>query len=236
MNFPAFQSDHRLPRARVRAAADEGVAARLRGDAARIEAQTKARVPLLIPNCGADLRSGFTLVELMVVLVLIAIMTAMIIPEMKGTYQSALLRTTGRTLVATCNLAYSQSVTLNQPHHLRLDTRAGRFWIERPAQPDSGETGLVPVRDLPGAEGKLDPSILIEIRKSRDTMDDGLPATFRDEEEPPPQAWGEFITFYPDGTAQPAEITLRDREGFGIALRINPITSRIRIAKLDRKQ
>ena len=37
-------------------------------------------------------RSAFTLIELMLVCLLIAILTAIIIPEMKGTYQDALLR------------------------------------------------------------------------------------------------------------------------------------------------
>src|SRR5262249_50314579 len=39
---------------------------------------------------------AFTLVEMMVVVVLIAILTAMIIPEMKGTYEDAFLRSTSR--------------------------------------------------------------------------------------------------------------------------------------------
>ena len=39
---------------------------------------------------------AFTLIELMVVIVIIGIMTAMMIPEMKGTFQDALLRSTSR--------------------------------------------------------------------------------------------------------------------------------------------
>src|SRR6516162_8771785 len=42
---------------------------------------------------------GFTLVELMVVIVLIGILSAMILPNMKGTYGDALLRSTSRELV-----------------------------------------------------------------------------------------------------------------------------------------
>jgi type II secretion system protein H len=236
MNPPLYSLDCQLPRTRLGTAALDGLSAPWRAPAVRRQGRMRALFSFSNFSPGKKRRGGFTLIELMVVLVLIAIMTAMILPEMKGTYESALLRTTGRTLVTTCNLAYSQSVTLNLPHHLRLDTRAGRYWIERPAQPGSEETGLVPVRDLPGAEGKLDPRILIEIRKTRDPMPDSLPRTLRDEVESTPQALGETVMFYPDGTAEPAEISLRDREGFGMALRINPITSRIRVVKLDRKE
>src|SRR5436190_209940 len=65
-------------------------------------------------------RRGFTLIELMVVVVLIGIVTAVIIPEMKGTYEDALLRSTSRELVNTFKLAYSRAVTLNQIHRVRL--------------------------------------------------------------------------------------------------------------------
>src|SRR5258708_4825192 len=52
--------------------------------------------PTLSPSDGEREKTrcvrAFTLVELMVVMVLIAIMAAMIVPEMKGTYEDALLR------------------------------------------------------------------------------------------------------------------------------------------------
>ena len=57
-------------------------------------------------------RSGFTLMELMVVLVLIGVMTAMILPEMRGTYEAALLHSTGRELANVLGIAYSRAVTV----------------------------------------------------------------------------------------------------------------------------
>jgi prepilin-type N-terminal cleavage/methylation domain-containing protein len=41
-------------------------------------------------------RAGFTLLELMVVCVVIGVMTAMILPEMRGTLEEARLRSSGR--------------------------------------------------------------------------------------------------------------------------------------------
>src|SRR5690242_12073923 len=60
------------------------------------------------PNNGCRACSAFTLLEIMVVLVLIGILTALILPEMRGTYEDALLRSTSRQLVNAFNLAYSR--------------------------------------------------------------------------------------------------------------------------------
>src|SRR5664279_4654959 len=75
--------------------------------------------------------AAFTLVELMVVMVLIGIMTAMILPEMKGTYEDALLRSTSRELVSVCSLASSHAVSVNQAHRLRLALQTCHYSIER---------------------------------------------------------------------------------------------------------
>lgn len=184
------------------------------------------------PNCSA-----FTLIELMVVMVLIGIMTAMILPEMKGTYQDALLRSTSRELVSMCGLASSHAVSVNQAHRLRLDRKTGHYSIERRGS-DRGSAGrFVAAGDVPGGEGQLDNRISVEIHQSGDD-----PAEAADQQSSQGlsqsaelERRGDGITFYPDGTADASEIVLRDREGFRLALRINPVTARVRIIELARE-
>ena len=95
-------------------------------------------------------------------------MTAMILPEMKGTYEDALLRSTSRELVSVCGLAASHAVSVNQAHRLRLDRKTGRYSIERLA-PDRGSgSRLVSAREVPGGEGELDSRIAIEIHAASD--------------------------------------------------------------------
>jgi len=72
-------------------------------------------------DAGAPGRSGFTLIEMMVVLVLIGILSAMILPEMKGTYGDALLRSSARDLVNVFSIASSRAVSLNQLHVVRIN-------------------------------------------------------------------------------------------------------------------
>lgn len=177
-------------------------------------------------------RAGFTLMELMVVLVVIGIVTAMIIPEMKGTFQDALLRSTSRELISAFDLTSSQAVSLNQLHRVRLDPRTGRYLVERRVF-EKGQEDFAPVRDLPGGAGELDSRIAIEVRKSGETspmMSDGGATAA----ESPARAQDVVFGFYPDGTADAGEILLRDRDGFQLALRINPITARVHIVEVER--
>ena len=181
--------------------------------------------------------SAFTLIELMVVIVLIGIMTALILPEMKGTYEDALLRSTSRELVSVCGLASSHAVSVNQAHRLRLDHKTGRYAIERRASDRVPGGHFVSAREVPGGEGELDTRISIEIHK---TSDDPTESAERASSPVPgsrPQAerQDDAITFYPDGTADAGQILLRDRDGFRLALRINPITARVRIIELPRE-
>ena len=182
--------------------------------------------------------SGFTLIELMVVLVLIGILSAMIIPEMKGTYGDALLRSSGRELVNIFSLAYSQAVSLNQVHLVRVERQTGHYVIERRQRGQGKRTEFVPLKDVPGCAGELDNRITIEVHKQNEMASEnaerepGSAAVIESED----QARGDTIAFYPDGTAEAAEILLRDRAGFGLRLKIDPITARVEILERERER
>ncbi len=172
----------------------------------------------------------------MVVIVLIGIMTAMILPEMKGTYQDALLRSTSRDLVSVCDLAASRAISLNRPLVLQFDMNAGRYSVEPPRLGNRAEASQA-LRDIPGGQGQWDTRISIQVRKASEES-----AGEAGEQAVPVPAsrvqsgrQDQGIAFYPDGTADASEIMLRDRDGFRLALRINPITARVSIIELARQ-
>ncbi|HEY3856502.1 MAG TPA: prepilin-type N-terminal cleavage/methylation domain-containing protein [Verrucomicrobiae bacterium] len=152
---------------------------------------------------------GFTLIELMVVIVIISIVSAVIVGEMAGTFHDALLRSTSRQLVSVLSLASSRAISQDRMHLVRFDEATRKYAIETKRH---GE--LVPVESVGGSEGKIDAHIAVRI------LGEGL---------------NDSISFYPDGTAEEREIELRDPEGFGLALRINPVTSRVQIIELEKR-
>ena len=180
--------------------------------------------------------SAFTLLELMVVVTLIGIVTALVLPDMKGTFEDMLLRSTARDLVSACGLASSQAITINQVHRVRLDRSTRRYIIERAARQADRGTQFVPLNNVPGASGQVDDRIRIEVHRNDDQSADGTDlksSAQTDLQWRPAQA--EVMTFYPNGTAESGEILLRDRQGFGVALLINGSTGRVRVRELPRQ-
>jgi Tfp pilus assembly protein FimT len=163
----------------------------------------------------------------MVVLAVLGILSALIVPQFGTSMEDSRLTAAGRELVSVMNLAYSQAVTKHAPCRLRIDREKSRYWLESPIA-----GGFEPVDDVPGAAGSLDRKISVQVRASG-----GREAgAGRSAPAAPGKSAGdvETIAFRPDGTADPREVILRDGDGFGLSIEVHPITSRIRIDRLER--
>jgi type II secretory pathway pseudopilin PulG len=168
----------------------------------------------------------------MVVIVLVAILSAAILPEMRGTFAGATLRAAGRDLANLCALAASRSVSFNQIHRVRIDPATGRFGLEHQPRAARRETAFVPVRDVPHVRGQLDARLTARLAvppdsgATRDATRPPAPLDRSAKEDAPADA----LVFYPDGTADPGAILLRHQDGSGLLLRVNPATARVRIS------
>jgi type II secretory pathway pseudopilin PulG len=167
--------------------------------------------------------------ELLVVIVIIGLLTAVLVPEMRGTFEETLLRSSARELVGACGIAYSRAVAEGEVHRLHFEPATGHYEIRRRprpdgAPPDPAGPGSRRSSDLRDTEGTIDPRIVVQLAPP-------------DSATAPPTAEpgsGPGVDFFPDGTADAAEFILKDRAGFRLALKINPVTARARVRELAR--
>jgi len=165
---------------------------------------------------GRPKQRAFTLVELMVVITVIAIVTSVMVLEMGGSYEDALLRSNARKLIDVCDAASNRAVAAHQAQLLKIDAAAGKFVVGPKVKEAEGEEPQI-------IEGELDKRIALMIRQ---------PEREESTEEAEEPTKSDTITFYPDGSADAREFLLRDRAGVELLLRMNPTTSRVRIIEM----
>ena len=166
--------------------------------------------------------NAFTLVELMVVMTVIAIIAGVMVLEMGGSYEDALLKSNARKLIDVCDAASNRAIAVHQAQILKIDVSSGKFVVKAKAQ-EAEES------DAQVTEGELDKRIALMIRQpEREEQDEDVDATDGDGDA----VKSDVITFYPDGSADAREFLLRDRAGVELLLRMNPTTSRVRIVEM----
>lgn len=168
---------------------------------------------------------------------LLVILTAVIVPEMRGSLQGSLLRATSRKLMDAFDFAYSHAVSRDEVDRVRLDLHNDRYVVEQRVE-KQGQENFESLTDVRGGEGDLDNRISFEVRNSSEDSTNQTTETVSGEATAPDQSNPEAdnaISFYPDGTADDREVVLRDQEGFGLVLRVNPITARVKIVELPRQ-
>jgi prepilin-type N-terminal cleavage/methylation domain-containing protein len=100
------------------------------------------------PAGGRRYGSAFTLIELMIVLVILAIVAAVVLP-MTGTTAATQLIGAGRLLVADIQYAQHESITHpDDPCLLKVDQPGNRYWIAKVSAADT------PIAD-PASKGQF---------------------------------------------------------------------------------
>jgi type II secretion system protein H len=163
--------------------------------------------------------AGFTLLELMIVIILIGVVTAVVLPEMRGTYEDMLLRSTSRKILDLSALASSRAVTTGKEQQIKFDTVHASYDLgEAKSSMDGGFAA-----EKSFEKGNWDTRIVLELRRTE------LEPSPDDEEKPKNKP--DVLSFFSDGTADAKEIRLHDRQGVGITLKMNATTARFRIVE-----
>lgn len=135
-------------------------------------------------------RAGFTLLELVLVMVIICTVLAMAAPSLRGFFGSRQTADAASRIVALTQYARSQAAAEGRPYRLNLDAQEGRYWL-------TAQTAGAYVT-LPSEFGRVF------------HLPDGATARWESPAETAERGW---TAFFPDGRAQAAEIRLKGRRG-----------------------
>ena len=127
---------------------------------------------------------GFTLIELVLVMMIVCITLAMAAPSLRGWSKGSHLRDEADAFVAMTRLARTESVTTSKPYRLMIDSAAGGYQL----MVQEGEE-FVALDSGFGRLFELPDGYRIELRMTQESTDN-------------------FIPFYPTGRTQPARVRI----------------------------
>ena len=178
---------------------------------------------MTISQAGHPRRSnaGFTLLELVIVVILVAIVMALSVPRLSGTLGSTGITAGTRQVASMLRYARGRAVMDRLRYRVDLDLDAGEYWLTCEEDPIKKRGAFKPVggnlgrrRSLPGSAtfGEFHNGAK-ELRSSRD--EDG-------------SIRGDGIVFYPDGRGDPARLVVQGREGRrGYTIEVLPALGRV---------
>ncbi|MFZ5569120.1 MAG: pilus assembly FimT family protein [Thermodesulfobacteriota bacterium] len=168
-------------------------------------------------RCDEEDAAGFTLLEMMVVLVLVGLMAAMAVPRLSGSYEKLPLVTAARDLAAIMRFARSQAVSRSCSMAVWFQPEDRRIFVAVPKAPEGDAA----------AESK--------------EIDDGveriyhLPVNLTLACEPGPEEALEtdidIITFFPIGNCTGADIRLSDAMGRSRRVEVDSITGAVSLGE-----
>lgn len=153
--------------------------------------------------------SGFTLAEIMVVVVLIGVLLSVLLPRFGGMSEEERLRTAARRLAGLAQEAHSQAVTESRPYFLCLDLDLKQSWLSTVRPGQEGEAGR---------ESRYLPLPADVVFQDAIHPSDGTVKTGR-------AAFG----YWPQGGSEPGEIHLRNPEGREMTLLLRPYLGKTEI-------
>jgi prepilin-type N-terminal cleavage/methylation domain-containing protein len=139
-------------------------------------------------------RTGFTFLELVVVLALLAVISAMIVPVYVRSMNAIQMRSARNGLIGTLRFIQELSVKESREYRLYVDAKNGSYWVMRMAKVVQGEKNFEPITEAWGAETKLpDRFVITNIKARKEGKEKAL-----------------FISCQPNGASDQAVITVRD--------------------------
>jgi len=151
-------------------------------------------------------RRGFTLIELVLVILFISIITALSTPLFRNTFSELELKNTTFNLSKIINYAQEMAIIDKASYKLNFDFDGGAYWLTKSYFVDRKQT----FTKLEGKYGR------------KFYFPDGLALTASKKE----------IVLYPDGRSDTAEISIVDKNGRGRSLKVASFGSQVEIEEI----
>ncbi|MBF0384385.1 MAG: prepilin-type N-terminal cleavage/methylation domain-containing protein [Candidatus Omnitrophica bacterium] len=150
--------------------------------------ESRERVKIFFKT-GKRIRSGFTLIEIIFVVMIVLIILGIALPNFSKTYSGVLLNQTAQDL--TYSMRYAQSLAINKGIMTRLvvDESKGSYWAEEQLTDDTGDV----TDDFVKGKGRLSRPVQVQ-------ADIEL------------ECEGGQIMFYPDGSIEKKRLYLCRKE------------------------
>jgi general secretion pathway protein H len=116
---------------------------------------------LKLATCNLKHASGFSLLELIVVMTLIGIIAALVPPLMTNSLTNLKMKTTGKEISASLRFARNQAISTKQPHFFFLDMDSKKYWLSA-SQQQSDVSNQAPVLKKTNLEKTIDNEIELE--------------------------------------------------------------------------
>ncbi len=165
-------------------------------------------------RCTAGIEAGFTLVELTVVLVIIALATAIVVPALWRSVGKAELRTSARSVAALFQLARSRAAVTSKAQFVNVNLERGESRLF-PATSDEKDDGVGEVYRLP-RNVRFKSVEMMETPDLTEQSPEGLIELKEEELE-------EYeLEFAPHGIAKGAKVVLEDVRGRAFTVKVEP--------------
>lgn len=174
------------------------------------------------PAGGAAVRDGFTLIELMVVLMVMAVLSAAIVPSLVAAIRRAGAQSAASRVRDVLEFGSTAAIARRQPVTVQFDTDRRACWVSvRRTRLPWRETG-----DEEAGEGQT--LISVQLPESIEmTLLREMPLQGSERQSLEQEA----IRFWPDGTAETAVIEIADPDGDRYLVGVRGETGQVKLAE-----
>ena len=207
----------------------------------------KERLYPLTPN-------GFTLIEIMIVLALIAILSSIAMPSLRGFAASTRLKSTAHAIRDTLNFARDMAITERAAYLVVFDLTTNRYWLASnetfnlgdPSTPmTASSSSSLPAQQPTTAQGN---TTLQQMSPSRTNAILGIPQkpghnvslarmiTNHNFQTIQIDTGVDYIYFSPTGSSEDTVLYIQDQRGKTMSIMVENATGRVRLQKINSQQ